>query len=276
MIIDRQSSIFSYLTNSKAPVIVRVKGSEVLTKNTISVLGVTFDSKLTWGPQVSNAIMKATRALNALRLISRYFNRKELIQLVTSNVYSVLFYNSEIWHLNTLKQTLKNSIMSMSAKALRVCLKNYEQCTSFETLHLMAKRATPSKLMLYKLSLQLYRTFNHRLPSTEWNLLNDNIILTSRQTKFMTWKNNRLRLGMNTISNRFVLINDRFPLDWLNNSYETFKFKNERTFSAVMWLITVTVQSSVIYRNYLWANELILKWPLFRYFPISKILCKQP
>ena len=203
---------------------------EVVTKNTISVLGLIFDSKLTWGPQVASAISKSTRALNALRLISRFFNRKELIQLVTSNVYSVLFYNSEVWYLNNLKLNLKKSVLSASAKALQVCLKNYDQYISFETLHVMAKRATPEQLMLYKLSLQLHKTFNHSIPITEWNCLNENIILTSRQTKFKTRKKNRLRLGMNQMSNRFWIINDKIPLDWLNNSFETFKVKMKEMF----------------------------------------------
>ena len=153
---------------------------------------------------------------------------------MTSNVYSVLFYNSEVWYLNSLKQILKNSVLTASAKALRVFLKNYDQFTSFETLHVMAKRATPDQLMLYKVSLQLHKTFNHSIPITEWNQLNDNIILTSRQTKFKTRKKNRLRLGMNQMSNRFWLLNDKIPLEWLNNSFETFKIKMK-----VMFITTI-------------------------------------
>ena len=119
--------------------------------------------------------------MNALRLVARFFNKKELIQLVTSNFYSILFYNSEVWYINNLKQPLKNTILSASARALRVCLKNYDWYVSFEDLHAMAKRATPEKLMLYKLSLQLFKIFNYSIPVTEWDLLNQNIIFTSRQ-----------------------------------------------------------------------------------------------
>ena len=94
----------------------------------------------------------------------------------------------------------------------------------------MAKRATPEKLMLYKLSLQLFKIFNYSIPVTEWDLLNQNIIFTSRQTKFKTTKRNRLRLGMNTMSNRLWILNDKIPLDWLNLSLETFKIKMKSMF----------------------------------------------
>ena len=84
--------------------------------------------------------------------------------------------------------------------------------------------------MLYKLSLQLFKIFNYSIPVTEWDLLNQNIIFTSRQTKFKTTKQNRLRLGMNTMSNRLWILNDKIPLDWLNLSLETFKIKMKSMF----------------------------------------------
>ena len=56
----------------------------------------------------------------------------------------------------------------------------------------MANRATPEKHMIYKLSLQLYKTFNDKVPITEWILLNTHTILTSKQTTFKAAKFNRL------------------------------------------------------------------------------------
>ena len=67
------------------------------TSKSIDVMGVTFDSKLNWGPQVANTISKATRTLNGLKLIREYFNTKEL----------VLYYNCEVWMIESLKTSLK-------------------------------------------------------------------------------------------------------------------------------------------------------------------------
>ena len=64
----------------------------------MNVLGIIFDSKLQWGPQESSTLSKAKRAVNAIRLIKNYFPTNELLQLITSNFYSVLYYNSEVWH----------------------------------------------------------------------------------------------------------------------------------------------------------------------------------
>ena len=66
--------------------------------------------------QVANALSKALKVLNATKLIKRYFNRTELLQLITSNVYSILYYNSEIWHLPSLKHLLTNRFSTLNGK----------------------------------------------------------------------------------------------------------------------------------------------------------------
>jgi hypothetical protein len=67
----------------------------------MNVLGLTFDSRLYWGPQVSSTIKGANNYLQAIKMIRKYFKTFEIIQLLTSNFYSKLSYGSEIWHLPT-------------------------------------------------------------------------------------------------------------------------------------------------------------------------------
>jgi hypothetical protein len=62
----------------------------------MNVLGLTFDSKLNWGPLVSRAIKGANNSLQAIKMIRKYFKTFEIIQLLTSNFYSKLYYGSEI------------------------------------------------------------------------------------------------------------------------------------------------------------------------------------
>ena len=180
------------------------------------MLGVIFDSKLQWADHIAQTITKSLSALNAIRLIRKFFTQKELFQLITSNFYSILYYNSDIWHLPSLKVTLKQKLLSTSAKALRVCWRNPSYEISFEALHKMSKRATPEQMMRYKLSLCLYRLYNSPFNLKEFNSkefirLNENQILTSRQTCFITGKSNNLKIGLNCLSNRLYLLNKNYP-----------------------------------------------------------------
>ena len=189
----------------------------------MNVLGVIFDSKLQWSEQISNTIKRSMNALNAIRLIRRYFKRDELLNLVTSNFYSILYYNSEIWHLPSLKPALKQKLLSASAKALKICNRMVDNSMSFENIHVLNKRATPCKIQKYKLALCLHKLYNKDFNVVEFCSLNFNQVFTSRQTKFITIKSNRTKVGLNSLSNRLHLINNMIPLEWLNLSIESYK-----------------------------------------------------
>jgi hypothetical protein len=67
------------------PVSVSVGDTVIKSRSKINVLGVVFDCKLQWSNHRASIIMKANRALNAIKLICKYFTSTELLQLLTSN-----------------------------------------------------------------------------------------------------------------------------------------------------------------------------------------------
>ena len=208
---------------------IKVGHQDIQTRSEMNVLGVVFDSKLKWGPQVANAISKSNKALNAIRLIRSFFSTGELLQLITSNFYSIFFYNSEVWHMKILHNTLKRQLLSHSAKAIKLCTRSADvSLISHNDLHEMAVRATPDRLMDYKLALQLCRTFNNQLPTRDRVMMNLSSVTTSRQKTFITNKTNRLKIGMNCIYNRFFYLNGKIDLNWLILAYGSYKEKCKR------------------------------------------------
>ena len=208
-----------------------INGNRVQTKKEMNVLGIIFDSKLQWTTQVTNTITKVNKALNAISLIKRYFGQDKLIKLVTANFYSKLYYNSEVWQIPTLNQSLKNKLQAASARALKVCAKTNDMwMLSFKDLHEMAGRATPNRLAKYKMSLQLYKTVVHRCPTSEWVSITFNVINTSRQSNFAINSTNRLRVGYNSLSNRLSYLNGLIDLNWLNISFDSYKMKCKKLF----------------------------------------------
>ena len=125
--------------------------------------------------------------------------------LRTSNFYSILYYNSDIWHLPTIKSSLKQKLLSASTKALKVCSKTIVDNISYINLHKLYGRATPDQMMSYKLALCLLKLYNSNFNSVEFVSINFNQILTSRWTTFITIKNNRNQ-GWNLCS-----VAHRFP-----------------------------------------------------------------
>ena len=118
------------------PVILNVNGKYIISKKVINILGVSFDSKLQWCSHIAATSNKALKALNAIRIIKKKINKKEILELVTTNVFSILYYNSEIWHLPSLKTELKQKLMSVSARAISTCMYYPDRMISFENIYL--------------------------------------------------------------------------------------------------------------------------------------------
>ena len=63
--------------------------------------------------------------------------------------------------------------------------------------------------------------------------INFNQILTSRQSKFITLKSNRTKIGLNSLANRLYILNGNIPLDWLNLAIGTFEVKCKELFPRI-------------------------------------------
>ena len=149
---------------------------------------------------------------------------------VTSNYYSILYYNSKIWQLPSLNTNLKQKLLSSSAKALKMCAKFNTDNISFVRLHEMYNRATPENFLLYKYSLELHQLFNTNEYNTEWVYLNLNQKYTSRQSKFITIKSNQKKVGLNALANRLSVLNNKIPLKMFNSSHDSFKIFSKKMF----------------------------------------------
>ena len=222
---EAKTELCLFYKKDQLPVEITLSGVSIRSTDSINILGVTFDSKLQWAKHISNAIKKANGALNAIKLIKKYFTNQELVGLVTSNFYSVLFYNSEVWHIPSLKSNLKQQLLSASARALKVCMNKPDPMLSFKRIHEINKRGLPGQIMTYKTSLLLHTLYTKKEPETEWLNLQFQHQFNNRHNKFAVTKTNTLRVGENILVNRLSLTNNKIPLDWLNLNYDTFKIK---------------------------------------------------
>ena len=196
-----------------------------------SIPASTIDSKLTWSIHVANSINKANKALHAIRLIKKFFTHQEILQLLNANFYSILYYNSEIWHLPMLKHELKQHLLSASARALKISLKNPDPLVSFIDVHHLCKIKLPSRVLEFKHAILLHKIYNTQIPQMDWIELTFNQSITSRETLFNTVKTNRTKIGNNIITTRLSVINRKIKLEDLNLSINAFKFKYKQIFA---------------------------------------------
>ena len=119
---DEKTEVCLFFKRDHVPINLSISNKVVKSKKCINVLGVLFDSKLQWTDQVAQSITKLKKSLHAIRLITKYLTKNETKQLLTSNFYSVLYYNCEIWMLHW-KIKCKGLFMTWS------------YCNKYEKLH---------------------------------------------------------------------------------------------------------------------------------------------
>ncbi len=106
----------------------------ILSKKCVNVLVVLFNSKLQWSADVNKAVFKTDRALNAIMIIRKHFIKEDLIQLLTSNYFSILWYNSEVWNASNISANSRHDLFVASANALKMCLNYPDRMLSFMEL----------------------------------------------------------------------------------------------------------------------------------------------
>ena len=222
---EKKTELCLFHRNDSQLVSVRINDQTVYSKKSMNVLGVVFDCKLSWSEHVAHAIKKSNKSLCALRFLKKFFTSLEMKTLLTSNYYSSLYYNSEIWLSNSLKQELKQSLLSASANAIRSCIPLQNRFISFEAIHKNCNQFTPTQMGYYKLSILLHKLYNSATHCKDWRDLANQIVITRRQTRFRIFKSNNFKIGMNILSNRFFVLNDRIELNDLDLTLPCFKKK---------------------------------------------------
>ena len=148
---------------------------------------------------------------------------------LVSKLCSILYYNSEIWHLPTLKPELNQLLLAASAKALKVSQRHPDRMESFVNVHKQCKRALPPRMIEYKHAILLHKLYNEHQPVSDWIELNMDQILTSRQTHFKINKTNTYKIGNNKLTSRLSILNDKILLQDLNLSLDSFKVKYKKS-----------------------------------------------
>ena len=222
---ESKTEICLFHRNDKPTVMVTLNGTPIKSKKSMNVLGVLFDSKLNWNIHIASAISKARKSLFAIKQLKKYFNENEMRTLLDSYFYSVLYYNSSIWLTPDLNSVMKHDLLAISANGLRACMSLNNLDLSFERLHYLNKKCTPSQIMLYQLSLSLHKRYNEDSWSLNFETVTviDQMILTSRQVNFQILRNNRRKIGLNTTANKLYHISNLISLERLNLKFVHFK-----------------------------------------------------
>jgi len=202
-------------TRDKEPIKVPISvGGEVFhTSETMKVLGVHFDYRLSWTTQVDKVIEKGKRLNSGLKFTQRKLSQEQFLKVLTSQYYGSCFYGCAVWMADNSFYDLRR-LNALHYRALRIVVKDYKRTTSKSTLDLLG-RARPSTWAKFNTSTLVLKITTRNQPKRLCEYVLMNSFLERRKPLRLKFFNKAdLRIGRQTLTNRCDLLINDLDFDW--------------------------------------------------------------
>lgn len=219
-----------YFSNKPTKGNVKLGNLTIESKTSMKILGVVFDSKLSWIPHIDSCIQKTKQAVSGLRHISKYIPQDKMMSLATSFAYSRLYYGAEVWLIPSLIKTQWTRLMSTSTNIIKTSLRLYDWKVPYKDLHEIGGRGTPNAMCKYFTAAALYDTLATSSPPELANLASNSLRLHHRSDRLYTTKRFLSRIGSNSLASRIDNVIREIPASWFHLERNPFKSRIKSKF----------------------------------------------
>jgi hypothetical protein len=208
MVVNTSKTESIYFSKQDQNLEVDVSSCKIKVGKTMRVLGVIFDSKMSWEAHINNISSNIKNKIHALRKISSDLNHSEHLSVAHGSIYSVLYYAAGTWLNDHLHIKLKRILKCLSNSTLRIVFgKRIKDCDT-QQLHSLANMLTPAQMTFYSTGCFLQKTLATKVPVILYEMALQQVKYKERTDETILTK---------TFTQTFGLA--RFP----NNAYEAMK-----------------------------------------------------
>lgn len=162
---------------------INVNGIVVKSTNSVKLLGLHIDNKLSFSDHISVLCKRVGKQVNALCRMARHLNESSLINIYNSFILANFNYGSIVWHLCGVTNTKK--IEKLQERALRIIYRDYEsnykdilKRNNMSPLHL--QRTRKLLIMIFKIIYDQGKPFEQdffSLTGSYYNFRNQNTLV---------------------------------------------------------------------------------------------------
>ena len=133
------------------------KLNKIETTNSVDLLGIHIDNKLTFDDHIFTLCNKTSMQLNAIGRLKHYLGKKELEVIVNSFIYSNFNYCPLVWHFSSCKALRK--IENIHKRCLRMI--HNDSDSGYETLLTISGKSTMQISKRKQLAIEIFKTVNN-------------------------------------------------------------------------------------------------------------------
>ena len=206
-----------------SPPVITIDGIQIELKKVLKVLGLTFDHKLKWGPQIDNIIKDANRTTQAIRHLKNHVSKKECMAIAHGLFFSKFYYGSCVWLTNSLSRENFQRLTTASNTCLRAALGYKQREISTANLHLEAGMLTPYQRCYRDGALAFWRILSNCEPLDLYLGLLCRGHHNERSRTFYLRTDNVERIGKQCFENRLNEVVHLLGDEWLDHRPDTVK-----------------------------------------------------
>jgi hypothetical protein len=124
-----------------------------------------------------------------------------------------------------LERSSEKKLWQTSSRMLRIAQKDWNCEQSFMTLHKSTGRATPKMWSNYVKCCALFDVVVNKKPNTFFFKLMENNLVEQRFEGLIFTRTNRLKIGLNCLSNRLMYVSRQLNFNWLMCAKATSKVR---------------------------------------------------
>ena len=191
--------------------------------SSVTLLGITIDSKLNFKEHINNIVQKAYYKLYALRRLRKFLTLEKAKILACSMIESQFAYCPLIWMFCS--KTDMQRVEKVQYKSLQVVYNNY--MATYDELLALDNKLKIHQRHLQFLAIEIYRSKNKLNPSFMWKTYKEKIILNSlKRGIFLSIPNvNTQKYGINSLNFRGSVSWNNLPIKLKNvNFYKNLSY----------------------------------------------------
>ena len=194
---------------------IKIGNDEITGENSVKLLGITIDNKLSFNEHAKNICKKANQKLYALSRIAKYIQSDKLRIIMKAFIDSQFNYCSLTWMFHS--RQINAKINKLHERALRIVYK--DQKLTFEQLLVLDKSHSIHHRNLQKLAVEMFKVKHNMVPAPLQELFPkyDNVFNLRNQRCWQSFNIRTVGYGIDTLAYRGEKTWQLLP-DFIRNS----------------------------------------------------------
>jgi len=207
-----------------------ISDTKIASKDTMKVLGILIDNKITWDQQINKVISSCRSKMFGMRYLRQNLSIQDTFTIFRSHLISKLTYCSPAWTAN-LSYHQMNKLRSFYYHSIRVLLRDFDLRLNRKKLLEASGMQSLDTIFFMRTSVFLFNIVRSLNPSRLACSLLSRAYHNERQPgKLVFFDISTSKIGKKTVLNQSKNICERWQFDWVDLSTATFKHNLKEQF----------------------------------------------